>query len=146
MKKAYKVMLTFFQIQNSLKFYHWKTTSYARHKALDKYMKKFLKRMDEFIETYQGKYGRITFEKEEKKDVVVYQIEPKDLDRYLNCVIGFLNGEKDKDCKKYKISNKENYCDVSILEIIDKNDYDMLNIRDEILGLTNQLKYLITLT
>lgn len=148
MKKAELVMMTLFQIQTSLKFSHWRTKSYSKHKALDKFMKKYLKRMDEFIEVWQGKYGRIVFsEKEEdvSRELKVYQLNENELQRYLDCVKGFLIGKKNKECSKYNITNKEDYCKVSILDIVDKDDTDMLNIRDELLGLINHLKYLLTL-
>ena len=141
-------MMTLFQIQTSLKLSHWKTTSYSTHKALDKFMKKFLKRMDELIEVWQGKYGRITFSDKDEtvsEELKVYQISEKDLNRYLDCVKGFLVGNKVKDCHKYGITNKEDYCKVSILDILEEEDTDMLNLRDEILALVNHLKYLLTL-
>jgi hypothetical protein len=38
MKPADTVMLSFFQIQNSLRFAHWRTKKYSTHKALDKFL------------------------------------------------------------------------------------------------------------
>ena len=145
MKPVEIVMLSFFQIQNSLRFSHWRTKKYSTHKALDKFLDKFMDKMDEFIEIWQGKYGRIEYTKNIEKDVKVYQIDTEDLDKYLNIIIGFLSGKKDKNCKKYVIHNKTDYCGITILDIVDKNDTDLLNIRDEILGIVNQLKYLLSL-
>ena len=107
MKPAETVMLSFFQIQNSLRFAHWRTKKYSTHKALDKFLDKFMKKMDEFIEIWQGKYGRIEYtKKNHEKDVKIYQIDADDLDKYLDVIIGFLSGVKDKNCKKYVIHNK----------------------------------------
>jgi len=102
--------------------------------------------MDEFIEIWQGKYGRIEYTKATEKDVKIYQIDTQDLDKYLDVIIGFLSGEKDKNCKKYVIHNKTDYCGITILDIMDKNDIDLLNLRDEILGIVNRLKYLLSLS
>lgn len=143
------VMMAFFQIQNTLKFTHWRTQSYSAHKALDKFLKHFLKKMDEFIEVWQGKYGRIQFVEKQNanshKDLKVYQIGYDNLERYLNVLVGFLDGKMDKNCKKYKLEDKIDYCGITINDVIDKRDSDLMNIRDEILADINQLKYLLTL-
>jgi hypothetical protein len=146
MKGAETVMLSFFQIQNSLRFAHWRTTKYSTHKALDKFLDKFMDKMDEFIEIWQGKYGRIQYSNSTEKDVKIYQIDADDLDKYLDVIIGFLSGAKDKNCKKYVIHNKTDYCGITIMDIIDKKDTDLMNLRDEILGLVNRLKYLLSLS
>jgi len=147
-EKAALVMLSFFQIQTTLKFSHWRTKSYATHKALDKFLKHFLKKMDEFIEVWQGKYGRIEFMEKNgnsNKEMRVYQIGYDNLERYLDVLVGFLSGEKDKNCKKYEVLAKRDYCGINVMDVIDKGDYDLMNIRDEILADVNQLKYLLTL-
>jgi len=41
------------------KIYHLQTSSFAEHKALNKFYKEFNDLMDKFIEAYQGCYGRI---------------------------------------------------------------------------------------
>ena len=38
------------------------------------------------------------------------------------------------------------YYSITILDIIEKNDTDLLNLRDEILGIVNRLKYLLSLS
>lgn len=144
MEDASLVMLSLFQIQNTLKFSHWRTESYAEHKALDKFLDKFLNNMDEFIEVWQGKYGRIDI-KNNNVNMTVQKVNGKDLIRYLNCLIGFFDGEKSNSCKNYKISGNKDYCGITIMNIIKEKDTDLLNIRDEILSSINQLKYLLTL-
>lgn len=144
MSNADLVMLSLFQIHNTLKFSHWRTQSYSEHKALDEFIEKFLDNMDKFIEVWQGKYGRIDI-KSKSIDTVVQKVNGKDLVRYLDVLIGFFNGEKSKNCKNYKISGKKDYCGITILDILKKTDTDLFNIRDEILSSINQLKYLLTL-
>lgn len=147
-ESAELVMLSFFQMQNTLKFAHWRTKSYATHKALDKFMKHFLDKMDEFIEVWQGKYGRIQFMENNgntNRELKVYQIGYDNLQRYLDVLVGFLVGSNDKNCKKYEVLAKKDYCGITVMDVIDKNDVDLMNIRDEILADINQLKYLLTL-
>jgi len=143
-KKATLVMLSFFQIQNSLRFSHWRTSSYAEHKALDKFLDQFMSNMDLFIEVWQGKYGKIEIPGD-STEMTIQKVNGKDLVKYLDCLIGFFNGEKPKNCKDYKINGNNDYCGITILDIIDKRDSDLLNIRDEIVSSINQLKYLLTL-
>jgi len=41
------------------KVFHWQTSSFSEHKALNKFYDEFNELMDDFIESYQGCYGRI---------------------------------------------------------------------------------------
>lgn len=143
-QEANLVMMSFFQIQTSLKLSHWRTHSYAEHKALDEFLGGFLEKVDEFIEIYQGKYGRFDLKKK-SEELTVYQIDKEDIVRYLDCLVGFLVGENAKDCKKFKITPKKDYCGVTVTSILKKEDTDLFNLRDEILGMVNKLKYLLTL-
>jgi hypothetical protein len=38
---------------------HWKTPSYAEHKALQKFYEAVLDQLDVFVERYQGQYGEL---------------------------------------------------------------------------------------
>ena len=144
MSDASLVMLSFFQIQNTIKFSHWRTKSYAEHKALDGYLESFLDKMDKFFEVWQGKYGRINI-KGDSVDMTVQKVNGSDLVRYLNVLIDFFQGDRNQFCKNYKISGNKDYCGITLLDIISKKDTDLLNIRDELVGDINQLKYLLSL-
>ena len=48
----------FFQLREQIKLYHWQTHSYARHKATDDVITALDETIDEYVETYMGKYGR----------------------------------------------------------------------------------------
>lgn len=114
-------------LQNQLKINHWQAKgkgSYAEHKALDKAHEKFLDLTDSFIEVLMGKYGRV-----ENKDgfnielVNRTELSSSDLaDKY----IAYLTNDLPKSLDVEK-------------------DTDLLNIRDEMLGTLNNLKYLLTL-
>ena len=50
--------LLYEMIIRSLHFHH-ETTSYAEHKALGEFYSSWIELSDKYIETYQGKYGRV---------------------------------------------------------------------------------------
>ena len=109
--------------QNAFKLYHWYTQSYARHIATDNLGADFAKLVDKFVEVYIGKYGR---PKLSKSDLNIGSVEVHND----ASVVGLVN-----------------QCIVFFTKDINlrKDDFDLLNIRDEILALLNQTKYLFTL-
>ena len=50
----------FFTLQTQLKLHHWQTTQFSTHKAIDEILKKVDGIIDEYVETYMGRYGRAT--------------------------------------------------------------------------------------
>lgn len=47
---------TLFQSRNQSHIFHLQTTSYAKHKALQKYYEGIIDLIDSIVESYQGKY------------------------------------------------------------------------------------------
>lgn len=118
------VILFFFRMQHSIKLYHWMTMSHARHVAADKLYDELLDLVDDFVETFIGRYGRPKFTKKELT-VEVVGADDTGIVKFLDECAGFLT----KDLGKF----------------VGKDDSDLWNIRDEILGKINQTKYLFTL-
>ena len=121
--KGEVIQTTLMQMQNQYKILHWQTMSFSQHKSFDEIVSSLSENIDEFIETYMGKYGRViaagTF------NINLANYKDTDFVALTNNYIEFLIG----------LSN-----------VLDKTqDSDLLNIRDEILGSLNQLKYLLTL-
>lgn len=121
--KGELIQTTLLQMQQQYKILHWQTTSFSQHKSFDDLVSSLSGHIDEFIETYMGKYGRViatnTF------NITLANYKDTDFMVLTNNYIGFLIGFND---------------------MLDKVvDSDLLNIRDEILGSLNQLKYLLTL-
>lgn len=110
--------------QNQIKILHWQTTSYAEHKTLDGLFDELGGNIDEFIETFMGKYGRVVAQNSFNLTLQNYSsISPMDL---MNQMVAYLTNE--------------------LPTMLDaKKDTDLLNIRDEMLGNVNQAKYLLTL-
>jgi len=111
------------ELQNQTKINHWQTKSYARHNAFDKLFEGLIDLTDTFAETAMGKYGRFKLE-EEDKTINIVNLNDLDLKEML---------ETSKDAL------------IQWTEEFDSKDTDLLNIRDEILGLLNQVTYLLTL-
>ena len=109
------------RIVNQLRIYHWLCNTYAQHKAYGKTYDELSDLTDNFIETYMGKYGKTSTS-------IVYNIElSSDITtakEFIDSAIDFL---------------------IEINNSVNEVDTDLLNIRDEMLGSLNKLKYLLTL-
>lgn len=114
----------FFHLQTNIKLYHWMTTSFARHKAADELVDNISTLADKFMEIYLGKYGR---QPVSKKDSTITLIPLRD-----DTVVGFVD-----HAIKFLIYD--------LPKMLKKEDVDLLNIRDEVVGVLNQSKYLFTL-
>ena len=111
----------FLKFQVQTRILHWQTKSYARHKAYDQFYDSLSSLIDKFIEVHMGKYGRVkTGGSIELKNMSEFQIKDflSEMDQFLISL-----------SKKYD----------------PRKDSDILNIRDEMLGSVNQLRYLLTL-
>jgi len=110
--------------QNEIRLHHWGTKSYSAHKALGKLYEGLDGLIDTFVETYIGVSGR-----EEIKQITELQLNGPfrtSIDQVINSLEEFLIKE--------------------IPEELDEDQTALLNIRDEMLGLVQQTKYLLTLT
>lgn len=114
----------FFELQNTMKLYHWNTTSFARHKGSDDLVSSVIELSDEFMEIYMGKYGRPNKSSSKATTLTIKAFTDKDINEYLKASI------KQLETLSQQLSAK---------------DTDLLNIRDEVLGKLNQTLYLFTL-
>lgn len=118
-----RIVQTFLEMLNTVKLYHWKTHSYAQHKATDELYAKLNENIDTFVEILLGK--------EESR---VKMVEKR---------IRLIDAENTKDFKGRIYEYREFLIDIS--KYFDaKRDTDLLNVRDEILGHINQFLYLMT--
>lgn len=110
-------------MQLQWKFMHWQTFGDAKHRTYGSIYDGLGDLIDEFTETMMGKYGRPEFEPEFA--LMFQDLSAVNLQEFLDGITEFL---------------------VSFSEQLDtKYDTDLLNIRDEMLGLINKSKYLLTL-
>jgi len=118
-----KLISPFLKIQQQLRIFHWQTESYAQHKAFGKAYENLNDLIDSFVEIYMGKYGKV-------KAKLTYSIELDNLtDNYMDYVNDYI---------RYLLLLDE--------ELDATKDTDLLNIRDEMLAVLNQLKYLLSLS
>jgi hypothetical protein len=108
--------------RTNIKFYHWSTSNYARHKATCDLVGKLDDLLDSIVEIYSATYGK-------PKPGTVGTIEYVVLTdatavQYLNSFADFLVN----DMPKY----------------LSKKDTDIVNLRDELLGVVHQALYLFT--
>ena len=121
-----QVTVIFFEILLMIKLFHWKTYSYATHKATDELYAKLNEHMDQFIEVLLGKTGIRINLLNNKKISLIDLSSPVQL------------RAKVDEYKKYLVSLSNNRA------INAMTDTDLLNIRDEILGDLNQFLYLLS--
>ena len=110
------------QLQQQLRVFHWQTTSFSRHKAFGKTYEALDGQIDEFVETYMGRFGKA-------KPTVTYSIQLKSL--------------TSDEVVKEVIESYISYFNSMNDELSEASD--LLNIRDTMLGELNKLKYLLTL-
>ena len=120
-----------FKLTNSLKLYHWQTTSYARHITSGQLFDLLIILLDKLVETYQGKYERINVS---NIDLNITKLSDSDIISMLKESIIYLNNIE--DYTKIKKSDSATHRAGS--------DSDILNIRDEIIGEITKTLYLFT--
>jgi DNA-binding ferritin-like protein len=113
----------FLGVHAQLKVLHWQTKGYARHNAFSTIREDLEGLMDDFVEEAMGQYGRFILDDETNTIQLANLSELKPLEM-VNTICDAL---------------------VQLTEQIDPKDTNLLNIRDEILGKFQKLKYLLTL-
>ena len=109
-----------------IKLFHWKTHSFATHKATDELYDSLNENIDKFIEVLLGKTGsRIDLLR--NKTITLIDLNSQE---QLESKIGYF--------KNYLVG-LNNYKSLSLM-----TNTDLLNIRDEILGDLNKFLYLLT--
>jgi hypothetical protein len=107
---------------NQFKIFHWQTKSFAQHESYGEIYESLGKNMDDFIESYMGRYQRI------------YASSGKfvlNLDNYSGSPMLF-------------VDKFISFLQDELPTYVGTKDTDLLNIRDTILGDVQQLRYLLT--
>lgn len=118
-----EIILKLIEIQNQFRILHWQTFGDAKHRAYGDVYSGFDSLIDDFAEAMMGKYGRPEFGSD--FSVNLTDISAISLQSFIDESVDFLVSMTDKLDSRY--------------------DTDLLNIRDEMMGLLNKLKYLLTL-
>ncbi len=121
MKEEFILKLS--QIQIQWRFLHWQTFGDAKHRLYGEIYDGLGDLLDEFTETMMGKYGRPEFDSE--FSIMFQDISTLNMQNFIDGITEFLVSMSDQLDSRY--------------------DTDLLNLRDEMLGLINKSKYLLTL-
>lgn len=118
-----KLIAPFITLQEQLRIFHWQSRTYAQHKAFGKAYEELGDLIDQFIEVFSGKYGN-------PKAKLKYSLSLSNFD---DDYAGFI------DSSIEFLDNIQN-------DLNAEKDSDLLNIRDEMKAVLNQLKYLLSLS
>lgn len=119
------IVCVFLEILNMVKLFHWKTHSYAQHKATDALYENLNENIDKFIEVLLGKDKKRITMMEKKLDL----IDPHNEREFKTKIYDYRDFLINMD----KYFNK-------------KGDSDLISIRDDILVDINQFLYLMSLS
>lgn len=122
-RKKSHIVRVFLEMLNIVKLYHWKTRSFAQHKATDELYGNLNEHVDSFVEVLLG-----------KDQSRIHMVERN---------IELLDASSTKDFKTRIFEYRSFLTDLNIYFDASR-DSDLLNIRDEILGDINQFLYLMT--
>lgn len=117
-----EIVHKFLSVLNCIKVYHWSTGSYSQHKATDSLYEELNKHIDSFVEIMLAKTNKR-----------IHHIQSNDC--HVSNKTQFVKKMKEFQQYLYKLNK---YMD----PVIDSNLY---NIRDEMLGVVDQLLYLFEL-
>jgi hypothetical protein len=121
-----EVTMVFLQVLLMIKLYHWKTYSYATHKATDELYGKLNEHMDRFVEILLGKTEKRTDFMNVKSIKLIDLDSPDKLKVKIDSFKGYLVNLNNNKAMKLM------------------GNMDLLTVRDEILGDLNQFLYLLT--
>ena len=122
-----KLLQYFFYYQTLIKIFHWQTKNYAQHIASDQLYTSLLTLIDQWVEVYQGKYAILTFKEDNKMNIPLRNMDLEDLKLHLN------------QFKEFLMNQLPTYLNDKM------HNTDLLNIRDEMLAITNKTLYLLKL-
>jgi hypothetical protein len=121
-----QITIVFLEMLMMVKLFHWKTHSYATHKATDELYEKLNENIDHFIEVLLGKTGsRIDLMGQKSISLIDLNSQEKLKAKIMSLKNYFVGLDNNK-----ALSTMSNS--------------DLFNIRDEILGNLNQFLYLLT--
>ena len=115
-----KLTMTLLNHQVVMKLFHFQTNLYGAHKASDSYGEKFAATMDKFLEIAQGIYGKITLK---KFRLTGSSHTDENIVTHLDGIVILLRSKINDILGEYT---------------------ELINVRDELVGDAEQLKYLLT--
>lgn len=117
------IVKVFLEVLNMVKLYHWKTHSYAQHKATDELYERLNENIDKFVEILLG-----------KDESRIKMLEKR---------IDLVDAKNVKDFKSRIYEYRTFLTDMNMY-FDAKRDTDLLSVRDDLLSDINQFLYLLT--
>lgn len=114
----------------NIRLLHWQTKSYARHIATDTLYSTLNDLVDQFVEAYMGRYGRISMPQGTTLELM--EFDPPE-------------GELDEPVQYLERVRNQLVTGIPKLLFVEE-DVDLLNIRDEMVQVINKTLYLFTLS
>ena len=121
----------FLEMINTVKLYHWRTISFSTHKATDELFATLNKKVDNFVETLLGKAVR-------GRDALL-QVPGNGL-----ALRTYTNNEEFKTVIHSYVQFLLGLSNIPVFNTLANTD--LLNLRDDMVGILNQFLYLLTLT
>lgn len=118
------VVAVLMQLQSDVKVFHWRTHSFAAHKAADELHATLIDKIDQFVEQFMGRHGRVGFGAR-GVTLKLHDVSTAQFSKILRTSAGFLVK--------------------SLPNSLASNDVDLLTLRDDILGAIRKTQYLMTL-
>lgn len=120
----------FLGVLANIRLLHWQTKSYARHIATDNLYSTLDGLVDQFVEAYMGRYGRISMPQGTTLELMEFDHPEGELDEPVQYL------ERVRDQLVTGIPKL----------LFAEEDVDLLNIRDEMVQIINKTLYLFTLS
>lgn len=124
-KVGTEVAILLLTMKSQIKIFHWQTTKLGHHYALDSLFTSLNKINDRWVETFQGKYGRINL-KSHTNNLKMQDSSLISPTQYLSKIASILLSVRDS-------------------EFNNSSDSDLNNIFDDLLGVIWRTVYLLTL-
>jgi DNA-binding ferritin-like protein len=124
---GYDLVICLLELLMSVKFYHWRTSSYSTHKATDELYGDLNDNIDEFTETLMGAMGS-RIPATNKLNLTIPK-DNKHMGELIDKSVNFL-----AEFDFTKLSKSAN-----------TTTTDLMNIRDEMVGQLHKTKYLLSL-
>lgn len=99
-------------------FFHWSTDSFSKHMALGEYYDEIVELVDSFVESYMGKYGKIT------QFPSVYH-QPKEPVQYLKSLQQFVKAARPDLPQDTELQNIVD----EIADLINTTTYKLVNLK-----------------
>jgi DNA-binding ferritin-like protein len=123
--------------RNEAQLFHWQTKSYAEHKTLDGFVEEIQKKLDEFAEILQGMIFRRLDFSGIPSTMNTFRYKNSTKTSFFKTLSKLRDHLVDMD-KRYNITDDIHTHDIP------EHTNGLDNVRDEIVGLIDQTRYLLT--